>query len=225
MKIDFNIPLPLFPLNDCVLLPHTISPLHIFEQRYRRMTCHALDSNGLIAMATFQGDDWREHYEGSPAIRPCVCVGYIIQHELLPDGRYNILLQGMRRAQVIQEVSQTPYRRALLEPLETDRPMEIDLQACRDQIETLLADPLLKQWSQVQAVSNWISREIPTVALLDQMVLALCRSTDERYAMLAQPCPCQRAHWLEQHLKQTRKTMYRAHTFGRCISEQGQALN
>ncbi len=225
MKIDFNIPMPLFPLSDCVLLPHTITPLHIFEQRYREMVCCALDGNGLIAMATFQGDTWREDYHNSPPIRPCVCVGYIVQHELLPDGRYNVLLQGICRARVIEEVVQKPYRRAVIETMEPERPMEIDLEPCRDKIEKLLSDPLLKQWSQVQAVRNWISREIPTVALLDQMVLTLCRCTDERYAMLEQPCPCQRAEWLSRHLVNTRKTLSQAQTYGPCVSEQGLALN
>jgi uncharacterized protein len=225
LHIDYNIPLPVFPLDACVLLPHTITPLHIFEARYRRMTRNALDSNGLIAMATFHGERWRLEYEGSPPIRPCVCVGYIIKHDLLADGRYNIMLQGLSRARVVQEVSQSPYRRAVLEPSELEPPMEIDLESCRDRIEQLLADPILRQWSQVQAFSNWISREIPTIAMLDQMVLALCRCTDQRYAMLAEPCPCQRAEWLHRHLVQTRKTFSRAHNFGRCVSEQGQALN
>ena len=225
MHIDFNIPMPLFPLNACALLPHTLTPLHIFEARYRRMVRNALDSNGLIAMATFKGERWREEYEGSPPIRPCVCVGYIVQHELLPNGRYNILLQGECRARVVEEVIQSPYRRAVLKPMEFEPPMEIDLEPCRDRIEKLLSDPMLKQWSQVQAVSNWNSREIPTIALLDQMVQALCPSTDQRYAMLEESCPCERAELLHRHLMQTRKTFYRAQHFGRCVSEQGLALN
>ena len=225
MKIDYRNPIPLFPLNSCVLMPNTTVPLHIFEMRYRMMTRTALDGNGLIAMAVFQGDRWRQDYEGNPPVRPCVCVGYILRHECLPDGRYNILLQGLNRARIVKELEPGTYRRAILEPLELEPPMELDLEPCRDRIEALLADPLLKQWSQVQAFNNWVSREIPTVAMLDQMVLALCRCTDERYRMLAEPCPCQRAEWLHGHLVKTRKTFYRAQSFGRCVNEQGIALN
>lgn len=225
MPIDFNIAIPLFPLNACVLLPHTTTSLHIFEPRYRQMTRDALDNNKLIAMATFQGDRWRQEYEGNPPIRPCVCVGYIIRHERLDDGRYNILLQGLSRARTLQEVSQTPYRRAMLEPLEKEPPTEIDLESCRGRIEKLMADPLLSEWSPVQAVNNWMSGEIPTIALLDQMVLAFCRCSDQRYAMLSEPCPCKRADWLHEHLVQTRKTLCKAQSFGRCVNEQGQAMN
>lgn len=225
MKIDYRNPIPLFPLNSCVLLPHTTVPLHIFEQRYRQMTRTALDGNGLIAMAVFHGDQWRVDYEGNPPIRPCVCVGYILRHESLDDGRYNILMQGLSRARVAEELKPDGYRRAVLEPLETQVPADSDLEPCRDRIEALLADPLLKQWSSVQAFNNWVSQEIPTIAMLEQMVLALCRCTDERYRMLAEPCPCQRAEWLHEHLVKTRKTLYRAQSFGRCCNEQGIALN
>ncbi len=225
MNIDFANPIPLFPLNACVLLPHTLTPLHIFEQRYRIMTAHALDGRGLIATATFDGDDWRYCYEGNPPIRPCVCVGYVLRHERLPDGRYNILLQGLARARILEEQEPVPYRRALLEPLEKHPPRDADLEPCRERIEQLLSDPLLTQWTQVQALNNWINHELPTVALLDQIASALCCSTQDRYEFLAEPCPCQRAEWLHRHLMRTRQTLSRAERLGPCITEQGLALN
>ncbi len=225
MQIDFTKPVSLFPLHGCVLLPHATAPLHIFENRYRRMTRDALDSNGLIAMATFRGEQWRKEYDGNPPVRPCVCVGYIARHQHLDDGRYNILLQGLCRARIVEEVGTGPYRTAMLEPFETDPPMEIDLDPCREQIEQLLADPLLRQWAQVGAVRNLLSREIPTAVMLDLAVMALCRCAEERYAMLAEPCPCERAEWLRQMLVRTRQMLGRAQRQGACLSEDGMALN
>lgn len=225
LNLDFDSPFPLFPLQCCVMLPHTTAPLHIFEERYRQMTRDALDSNGLIAMATFSGEQWRETYDGNPPIRPCVCVGYIARHECLDNGRYNLLLQGLCRARVVREVGMGSYRTAILEPFETDPPMEIDLEPCRDQIEELLADPLLKQWAQVGAIRNLLSHEIPTAAMLDLAVMALCRCTEERYAMLAEPCPCERAQWLRRMLIKTRQTLDRAQRQGACVSEDGLGMN
>ena len=54
LTIDFNKPIALFPLPGCVLLPHNATPLHIFEPRYRAMTSDALDTTGLIAMASMR---------------------------------------------------------------------------------------------------------------------------------------------------------------------------
>ncbi len=225
MIIDFSKPVPLFPLNACVLLPHATAPLHIFEGRYRRMTRAALDSNGLIAMATFEGDQWRTTYDGSPPVRPCVCIGYIARHECLEDGRYNLLLQGLCRAHITKEIDSPPFRTAILKPFETDPPKELDLEPCREKIEQLLADPMLRQWAQIGAVRNLLSKEIPTAAMLDLAVMALCRCAKDRYEMLAEPCPCERAEWLRQMLMRTRQTLHRAQRQGTCLSDDGVALN
>ena len=225
MNIKYNIPIPVFPLHCCAVLPHTTASLHIFEPRYRQMTRDALDSNGLVAMATFQDDSWKKNYEGNPPVRPCVCVGYIARHKRHSDGRYHLLLQGLNRARVVQEIKSTPYRRAYLTPTDTQPTMEIDLDPYRDKIEQLLADPMLKQWAQVGAVCNMISQEIPTYALLDMAMMALSRCTEERYAMLAEPCPCKRAEWLNKMLIRTRQTLRRAHRRGVAISDCGSALN
>jgi Lon protease-like protein len=213
LTIDFRQPIPLFPLTNCVLLPHATVPLHIYEARYRKMTNDALDSRGLIAMATFEGDDWRKNYEGSPPLRPHVCVGYIVKHQRLEDGRFNLLLQGTCRARIIDEVPHRPYRKALMEPLERETPMEIDLAEQREHIERLLDDPLLKELENVAKLQNWISREIPTNALIDLTTMTVCEDVEDRYAMLAQGIAEERAKWLVRWLKATKQTLALAKKF------------
>ncbi len=213
LTIDFRQPVPLFPLPSCVLLPWATVPLHIFEPRYRKMTSDALDSRGLIAMAMFEGDNWRKDYEGNPDIRPVVCVGYIVRHERLPDGRFNILLQGACRARVVRETPVKLYRQAFLEPLETTPPMEIDLADERERLECLLNDPMLQQLSSVAAVRNWVSREIPTAALIDLATMAVCEDSDQRYELLSESVTQVRAHWLERWLRTTRRTLSLAGKF------------
>jgi len=213
LTIDFRQPVPLFPLPNCVLLPHATIPLHIFEPRYRKMTNDALDSRGLIAMASFEGSDWKADYEGQPELRPHVCVGYIMRHQRLDDGRINLLLQGTCRAKIREEIPHHPYRQAMLEPIECETPMEIDLVEHRVRIEALLNDPLLKELSSIAAVQNWLSREIPTNALIDLATMTACDDFDDRYAMLAE-CDAQaRATWLERWLTATRQTLRTAKKF------------
>src|ERR1035437_9646969 len=43
--------IPLFPLEDVVLFPHSMIPLHIFETRYRKMVRDVLGSNRLVAIS------------------------------------------------------------------------------------------------------------------------------------------------------------------------------
>ncbi|XAL99227.1 LON peptidase substrate-binding domain-containing protein [Phycisphaeraceae bacterium D3-23] len=226
LTIDFNKPLALFPLNQCVLLPHTTAPLHIFEERYRAMTRDALDSAGLIAMAVFDGDDFKDDYEGRPPIRDHLCVGYIVQHDRFPDGRYNILLQGVARAKLREEVEPGAggYRRAMLKPTERSA-MEIDLDAQRQALEVLLEDDALQQLAGVTAVQNWATPELPTAALTDLAWNTLSRDREERYGVLAEPCPIRRADRLISMLRQTRRTLQIAQRMGPCTGEHGLGLN
>ena len=93
----------LFPLPNLVLFPHVVQPLHIFEPRYRELMADALAGDRLIALALLR-PGWEEDYDQQPPIHPVICLGSIHKEERLPDGRYNLLLQGVSRARVLEEV-------------------------------------------------------------------------------------------------------------------------
>jgi len=104
--------IPLFPLPNAVLFPGVPLPLHIFEPRYRDMVRDAMSGDArLIGMVLLRGD-WREDYLGRPEIFTTGCAGRMVNVESLPDGRYNILLQGVREFVVEREVGNTTYRQA-----------------------------------------------------------------------------------------------------------------
>ena len=224
LTIDFNRPVPLFPLGTCALLPHATLPLHIFEPQYITMVEDALEDTRLIATAMLRGDA-QPSQDAAPPIRPCVCIGYILHHQRTTDGRYSLLLQGVCRARIHRELRHEPYRVALLDPLETAPAMEIDLQSDRQRIVGLLDDPALAQLASVGAVRNLIRQDLPTSVLIDLSILALVDTSRDRYAMLAQPDPEERAHWLEHFLQQTRDTVRLANRFGPSRTEDGLNLN
>src|SRR5581483_8559229 len=95
----------LFPLPNLVLFPHVMQPLHIFEPRYRQMTTDALDGDRLIALALLR-PGWEADYDGKPVIYPVACLGRIVAEQRLEDGRYNILLRGLSRIRVLEELAQ-----------------------------------------------------------------------------------------------------------------------
>lgn len=108
----------LFPLPNVVLFPHVVQPLHVFEPRYREMVEDALASDGLIAMALLQ-PGWERDYEGRPQVSPVACLGQIISHQRLADGRFNLLLQGVRRAAIQRELPPTaPFRQVEVDLLD-----------------------------------------------------------------------------------------------------------
>jgi uncharacterized protein len=101
---------PLFPLPNAVLFPGVPLPLHIFEPRYREMVRDAERSEDkLIGMVLLRGE-WRKEYYGSPQIYPVGCAGRMVSVDPLPDGRYNILLHGVREFTIVSERRAHSYR-------------------------------------------------------------------------------------------------------------------
>jgi Lon protease-like protein len=149
---------PLFPLPNVVLFPRAVLPLHIFEERYKQMTADALAGDRQVAMALLK-PGWERDYYHRPAIEPVVCVGTILSHEKLSDGKYNFLLQGHTRARVVREFdfdpNAQPYRLARLEPIRETNDLEIDLDSERQRLDrifrpaTLGGTPVGRQFRQL----------------------------------------------------------------------------
>lgn len=114
--------IPLFPLPDCVVLPGASQSLHVFEPRYRRMVADLMAkpaAQRFLGMALLRsGFEPHYHTECAP-IHPQVCVCQIVKHQALPDGRSNILLAGLCRAEVMRESAYRGYRLAALERILT----------------------------------------------------------------------------------------------------------
>lgn len=100
---DFDGRVRLFPLPDLVLFPHAMQPLHIFEPRYCEMLSEALAGDHLIAMSTLTGGH-AASMVSEPTIASTVCLGRIISHAEVEEGRHNILLVGVRRARIVHEL-------------------------------------------------------------------------------------------------------------------------
>jgi Lon protease-like protein len=98
--------LPIFPLPNCVLLPGGLLPLHVFEPRYRDMTRDCLGGSRVMAVARLRPDDdlALDRLE-RPAVFSHCGLGRIIASEELPDGRFHILLRGVARVQIAEELA------------------------------------------------------------------------------------------------------------------------
>jgi Lon protease-like protein len=106
--------IPLFPLPNLVLFPHTDVPLHIFEPRYREMIADIAEGERIIGMMLLKGD-WERDYYAYPDIYTVGCAGRIERLVRMPDGRYNLVLQGLSEFKVIREIRDRPYRLAEVE--------------------------------------------------------------------------------------------------------------
>lgn len=103
--------LPIFPLGQVILYPRALLPLHIFEQRYRTLVKDCLSTHRAMAIALVT-DPSNVDAHGNPAIAQIAGAGIVVEHQMLPDGRSNILLHGSARVRLEELPFVPPYRRA-----------------------------------------------------------------------------------------------------------------
>ncbi len=122
--------IPIFPLPNVVLFPEVPLPLHIFEPRYRAMVRDALAGSRLIGVVLLR-DGWESEYYAAPEVYRVGCVGKIVETTPLPDGKFNIVLAGLREFEIVSEQRERLYRQASVtwRAESEDTPLPTDLRA------------------------------------------------------------------------------------------------
>lgn len=193
-----------FPLPNFVLFPHVAQPLHIFEPRYRKMTEDALADDQILAMAALL-PGWQADYEGRPPIAPVVCLGRILTHTKLEDGRFHLLLIGQERAKVIREIDEElPYRVAEVEFLPDHYPARGA--TTRGGLQMRLVDglrPFLPQSKELATqLEPLLSAQTPLGNLTDVVASTLPFSAEFKLQLLADANVDRRAEMLISALRE-----------------------
>lgn len=236
--LDYTRPVALFPLSTVTLLPHTLQPLHVFEPRYRQMVEDALEAAGEggqlldaapIAMATHAPLCQQNGDPVNPTLRRVVCVGRMVQHQMLPDGRHNIVLHGVARAaiqEMIEPQGRRMYRLARVQPLEQPMGARPAMRRARQVIRGLLSGARLSRMQSAKPLLEWIDRsDVPTHAALELAGFAFVRDPERRYQLLAEARPLQRARLVCQELVSLDQLLAAAERQGSSEWPRGMAWN
>jgi Lon protease-like protein len=108
---------PLFPLPNVVLFPKTPVPLYIFEEKYRTMIRDAVAGDKELVIALLKAGS-ESSYSNLSAVHSVACLGRIETYEELEDGKYNIVVVGIHRVNIIREVQHSPYQLVEVERIE-----------------------------------------------------------------------------------------------------------
>lgn len=103
-----NQKLLLFPLSGIVLFPGMNLPLHIYEEKYKKMISVCLDGDKQFGVVYAKG-------------RVCSEIGtkaVIVDVEMLQEGKMNILTEGKSRFEILNLVQEEPYYEANIRPYE-----------------------------------------------------------------------------------------------------------
>lgn len=108
---DRTTALPMFPLGS-VLVPSMVLPLHVFEERYRRLVRDCLDGTPEFGVVLIS----RGSEVGGGDVRTEVgTVARMVEAAEMADGRYALRCVGTRRIRVRRWLGDDPYPRAEVE--------------------------------------------------------------------------------------------------------------
>jgi uncharacterized protein len=200
----------LFPLPNLVVFPHVMQPLHIFEPRYRAMLEEALADDGLIGMVLL-APGWEKEYEGRPPLRAVGCLCRVATYHKTDEGSYNVLVLGLRRIVIEQE----------LPPEKSFRVAEVRL--CEDEYDEAavgerpeLQRRLLEAFKRVlpempeaaEQLDELLGNQVSLGMLTDIVAYALDIDLEFKERLLAETSVDRRAELLLEHMNRLRKAVF-----------------
>lgn len=191
--------IPVFPLTGSLLLPGNLLPLNIFEPRYRNMVADALEGNryiGLIQPLVPRPDNWVDiAQQGEPDLYKVGCAGRIEECEPQDDGRYLVVLRGVSRFRVRQELPlHRGYRRVVADYSEF-------LRDC-DELHVFLNPSRMMYALRAFGDQNGLEFDydllgsVPGISLLNGLSVALPFRPAEKQALLEANGPLEREEML-----------------------------
>ena len=97
----FGLPnkIPIFPLSNFIIFPNTNVPLNIFEPRYIQMVDDSMKGNRMIGII-----QPKKKINQISQLYNIGCMGKITSFNETDDGRYLIILNGISRFKILEEV-------------------------------------------------------------------------------------------------------------------------
>ena len=149
--------LAVFPLANAVVLPGGFLPLNIFEPRYLNMVQDAMESHRLIGMIQPRDDSKK------PDLFQVGCAGRITRYHETMDGRLEIVLTGLCRFRIDEELSTTRGYR-LVKPdwsefavdfASVEEPEEVDKSQFDTAFKTYLEhNEMQADWKTLEKLTN-----------------------------------------------------------------------
>lgn len=182
--------LPLFPIRGCILPPGEHLPLNVFEPRYLNMIDDAMAGDRYIGMIQPSAGGTAER----PSLETIGTAGRIVSHSETEDGRYLIVLAGILRFRMTEEIDGlTPYRIARADYAEFQADLTPGPLAGLIDGETFL--PLLRSYFNFAGIeADWDSIErAPLSVVVDKVAMAAPFEPAAKQALLTAPTCADRA--------------------------------
>jgi uncharacterized protein len=179
--------LKVFPLHGAAVLPGTPAPFHIFEPRYKALVRDALEGDRILAVPALFGKS--AALELHPPVKPICGAGIIESEERYPDGRFDIVVRGLARVRLVEELPPRGlYREFRAEILEDRYPragaasLEGELEALRQIVYELSTK--LPAESGAPQLAEAVAQMKDLSAIVDLVAAAAVSDPDARQTVL-----------------------------------------
>lgn len=118
MELEITLPpdVPVMTLPKVTFFPQALMPLHIYELRYQEMLKDVLASNRLFVVAGMDEKLANAPGQFEPPYK-IASVGIVRACQKNADGTSNLLLQGLCRVELVEILTEHPYRRGKIRHL------------------------------------------------------------------------------------------------------------
>ncbi|QQS49256.1 MAG: LON peptidase substrate-binding domain-containing protein [Acidobacteriota bacterium] len=148
--------IPIFPLS-LVQFPGALTPLHIFENRYRKMIRDVMEADKTFGIIYRQEEETPDSERLGPGSVGCAVEVAVVQG--LPDGRSNILCVGMSRFRLLDYIEGEPYLQAEVEYFDDDPNLDDLDEDC--EVAKSLFERLIQATRSLGGILDRAADEIP----------------------------------------------------------------
>jgi len=148
--------LPVLPLSDVVIFPFMVAPLLVSSRSSIRLIDEVVGGSRMLIAVLQQNQEIEE--PGPKDLHQCGCVARLLKMLKFPDDTVRVLIQGVKRARVLQYEADGEFIRAKISPMEDEFEKGIEMEA--------LARNAAKQFHEIVTLSSNLPEELK-VALLN----------------------------------------------------------
>jgi len=190
----------LFPLPNVVLFPAQLLSLHVFEPRYRKLVSDVIEQGSRLAVPRLE-PGYDSDYYGAPPVFEVCGVGQITEYSRLPDGRFNIVVLGLGRVRILEELRSEPYRVARVQAL-SDRRSRAAMVAetLRTELLKLVRRTAPHLSGPAKDLESRLRNASDAGECADILAGTLIEDPDERQSLLEELDPTQRLTTLIAHV-------------------------
>tara|TARA_B110000003_G_scaffold259558_1_gene279670 strand:+ start:122 stop:763 length:642 start_codon:yes stop_codon:yes gene_type:complete len=174
--------IPVFPLSNFIIFPHTTVPLNVFEPRYVQMINDSMETNKMIGLVQPKNNN----SNSVPDLHEVGCLGKITKLKDTSEGTYLIELSGLSRFKIIKEVENNePYRQCEISCSQFENDLQLQKEEIKFSDLELIFKDLKTLFEKKGYIINWRSLENQNLnETINALAMASPFSLEEKQVLL-----------------------------------------